>query len=329
MCKKRIYFIKNRFIGENKTSDIHLGRCEIFLNTLKRIKFLEILEVDSIFDIEEKNKEDYIVFYPFFEFHSSKLDLFNKEHPILNKTIVIKTCDCHRGLDTGYLSINAHGISGSFLENPNNILGFGFVPCIRKNEINNIEFDNRINKFYFAGSSWNKREKFLITFFKKTDVEYHLYKNCNEEHLCFYNEEFKHFFNNHQNDQQDFYKSLRKHRFCLCPRGHGSTYRFLESMAHGCVTITEGVEEHFNKQYFVDGENYLSVGYNCEKIDEVLEVCKDTFLCNKIAKNGYECFMDNFALNENYALPFSTIMNILTNINKKYINFFDFRSYLL
>lgn len=338
MKKKYVYFVKNKYVGDGKSrwAGMHVSRCEIFLNTLKRFKFLEVIEIDSIFEIEEQDNQ-YIIFYPFFEFFRQKLEFFNKQHPVLKNTIFIKTDDSQQGCDMNYLSINMHGVPRKNLEHinkKNNILGFGFVPWIKKDQINqiqkNINFNNRINKFYFSGCSWKNRYNFIMNFFKKTEVDLYLFRKTGEAGAdCFYDHELKHFFHENPLSLIDYHSNLVNHKYCLCPRGYGSTYRFLESMAFGCVTISEDVEEELCHNHFIERENYLSVGNNFEKFDEVLEICKDSFLCNKIAKNGYECFMDNFALNKDYALPIKSILNILKDINKVYNNFFDLSSYLM
>lgn len=304
-------------------------RSEIFFNTLKRMRFLEIRECSSVLEIKENKDERCLVFFEVVACHGLHgLPRFLKENPYFSDKMVLMCLDDvppHK--EWVHVEVPILNMNGA-LRRKGTIAGYGFIPHIRKSEFpdfsSDVRFEERNDKFCFAGAiRVDRRYNWLIDFMKKAEVEYAIQEDIPVPKVL------KPFIRPRLG-WKDYFNSMESHKFSLSPLGHGHTFRVLESMAAGALVVVDDISHlKFNKRYFVEGENYLATGRRMEKIDEVLKICRDTERAKRIALNGRETYQRHFHLRDDLSLSLSSITDILFELNNEFDSFFDLSSYLL
>lgn len=203
------------------------------------------------------------------------------------------------------------------------IAGWGFVPMINNLSVfGDVPFEERNSEFRFVGAVRVDRQKFLRRFREHAPVSYDLQKGLkyNRHDGSFrFDENFPDEFLDDLSPQLEWNEYLRDmggHKYSLAPLGFGHTFRFLESMAAGSLVISDDISHlRFSRDYFFEGYNYLSVGKNLERIEEIVYLCKEQpDKARLIAERGQKTFVKHFLFSQN-SVPRSTLVPILEDLN--------------
>lgn len=254
-----------------------------------------------------------------------KIRPFLCQNGLLERTVLVDVGDkaTIRFLLTDELAVLE--LHGSYLDNkPRIIPGYGFLPAI--SNVTPVAFRDKCGKFYFRGKLHGADRMAFLRSFKKCKIATYIIAQLPSDVDIIKTEDIIGSFDSISPKTIrpiDYYEELNQYRFCLAPFGHGHTYRFLEGMAMGCVTITNGLSRmRFSLNVFRPGYNYLDVGTNLENLDNVIECCRSLKSSEIIAKNGFDTYKHYFH-SPGGLLPKTTFNSVIRQLNQLSNGFFQ------
>jgi hypothetical protein len=299
-----VYWIENDPFFSHRSIPL-IRSLEAYTNA----KIHKLLNVDAL--IDESPKGRFLILLQ----HVSSKSAFDdmpklRCHKIAHKSIIMAVDDTPFSIKTKRPAIDLTGGGSS----GNIIPGYGFVPLELegKEHFGMFEFNERKSVFGFTGAlHGSTRARFLLKFQRLASVNYTIQQGVENKPVP---KKLKADLS--EKLVYEFYlEDMSRHKFSLVPKGFGHTFRFLESMAMGCVAIVEDISNlKFCKDVFKDGEHYLSVKNN---MTQVIQRCKDNKEMQRIANNGRETYLRYFST-KNGSLPIDTVAPIIKSLGLSY-----------
>lgn len=237
-----------------------------------------------------------------------------------------------------FTSGGTYHLNEDYWINPLVSIGYGCVSRKQFPNVKLIKFCDKIDKFFFYGSptGWggpqtNKRyqmfeilsrykedilDKFNVSIVKgrRWKKEWGELKIVNAQKRG-----MRHIF---------FFNNLNKYRFLLCPFGNSTigSIRFFEALSVGSVAIANNTDELGLIGNLQHGFNYLSIGRDCENLEEIIKFCMDKKNFNElkeIAKNGLLSYEKFFRVSKDRYLTENGFLQVCERFNKQLNGFFN------
>ena len=217
------------------------------------------------------------------------------------------------------------------------VSGYGLVPLITKETLlKRIRFRDKENKIIFigriTGRESNRLDLFrhLMVLSKKYPIDVEIIcipcKEYQEKDISGYG--FK--YSDKKKETQEYYDKINKCKYSLSPFGNSSgSWRFLEGMALGSISVSHNIDSFGMIGGFKDGENYISIGEktnfnDVEKFMNFISNSNNEKKLEEIANKGRDVYDRFFTVDENtQAMNGKAPLVLIKRLNEKLDGFFD------